>query len=56
MVQAVQLMTQCPDRVLRKVLDIFHTTAVEVCVSQQMDMDFEKETMFPSRSISNGRA
>ncbi len=42
MVQAVQLMTQCPDRVLRKVLDIFHTTAVEVCVGQQMDMDFEK--------------
>ena len=42
MVQAVQLMTQCPDRVLRKVLDTFHTTAVEVCVGQQMDMDFEK--------------
>ncbi len=41
MVQAVQLMTQCPDRVLRDVLDVFNVTAVEVCEGQQMDMDFE---------------
>lgn len=41
MVQAVQLMTQCPDRVLRDVLDVFHITAVQVCEGQQMDMDFE---------------
>jgi len=42
MVQAVRLMTQCPDRVLRDVLEVFHITAVEVCEGQQMDMDFEK--------------
>jgi geranylgeranyl diphosphate synthase type II len=41
MVQAVQLMTMCPDRVLRNVLDVFSVTAVEVCEGQQMDMDFE---------------
>jgi len=41
MVQAVQLMTQCPDVVLREVLSVFHVTAVEVCEGQQMDMDFE---------------
>jgi len=44
MVQAVQLMTQCPDRVLRDVLEVFHVTAVEVCEGQQMDMDFEKRS------------
>ena len=42
MVQAVRLMTKCPDRVLRDVLEVFHITAVEVCEGQQMDMDFEK--------------
>jgi len=41
MVQAVQLMTICPDRVLRNVLDVFSETAVEVCEGQQMDMDYE---------------
>ncbi|MFT7611150.1 MAG: geranylgeranyl diphosphate synthase type II [Parvicellaceae bacterium] len=41
MVQAVQLMTMCPDRVLRNVLDVFSVAAVEVCEGQQMDMDFE---------------
>ena len=44
MVQAVQLMTQCPDRVLRDVLEVFNVTAVEVCEGQQMDMDFEKRS------------
>lgn len=44
MVQAVQLMTKCPDRVLRNVLDVFNVTAVEVCEGQQMDMDFEKRS------------
>ena len=44
MVQAVQLMTQCPDRVLRDVLEVFNITAVEVCEGQQMDMDFEKRS------------
>ncbi|MDC3337047.1 polyprenyl synthetase family protein [Flavobacteriales bacterium] len=44
MVQAVQLMMQCPDGVLRDVLEVFNVTAVEVCEGQQMDMDFEKRS------------
>lgn len=43
MVQAVNLMVNCPDRALRKVLDVFNKTAIEVCEGQQMDMDFEHQ-------------
>lgn len=41
MVQAVDLMVQCPDRCLRDILNVFNKTAIEVCEGQQMDMDFE---------------
>jgi geranylgeranyl diphosphate synthase type II len=42
LVLSYQLMMQVEDRLLRRVLDIFNTTAVGVCEGQQMDMDFEK--------------
>lgn len=38
---ATQLMSKCPDRHLRRVLDTFNTTAIEVYEGQQYDMDFE---------------
>ena len=42
LVQAYQLMSEVPSKVLKKSLDIFSKTAVEVCEGQQWDMDFEK--------------
>lgn len=38
---ATQMMMQCPDEVLRPILEVFNTTAIEVYEGQQMDMDFE---------------
>ncbi len=40
-VKACQLMMKVPDNCLRDVINLFHTTAIEVCEGQQMDMDFE---------------
>lgn len=40
-VRACQLMTSVESRNMKKVLDIFYKTAVEVCEGQQMDMNFE---------------
>ena len=42
-VKACQLMMQVPDGVVRPVLDLFYTTALQVCEGQQIDMDFEKK-------------
>jgi geranylgeranyl diphosphate synthase type II len=36
---------QTPDRVLAKVLRLFNRTAIEVCVGQQLDIDFEKKSV-----------
>jgi len=42
LVQAYQLMSEVPSEVLKKSLDIFSKTAVEVCEGQQWDMSFEE--------------
>ncbi|MES2276632.1 MAG: polyprenyl synthetase family protein [Bacteroidota bacterium] len=41
MVEANKLMLQVDDNILRKVMDIFNTTATGVCEGQQFDMSFE---------------
>jgi geranylgeranyl diphosphate synthase, type II len=41
-VKACQLMMTTDDSILRKVMELFHSTAVEVCEGQQMDMNFEE--------------
>ena len=41
-VKACQLMMQVPDEVVRPVISLFHSTALQVCEGQQIDMDFEK--------------
>jgi geranylgeranyl diphosphate synthase type II len=41
-VKACQLMMQVPDQKVKPVLDLFYTTALQVCEGQQIDMDFEK--------------
>ncbi|MFZ9943034.1 MAG: polyprenyl synthetase family protein [Bacteroidia bacterium] len=40
-VKSCQLMLECPDPVVRQVMELFHRTAIEVCEGQQLDMDFE---------------
>jgi geranylgeranyl diphosphate synthase type II len=40
-VKSYELMMQVEDKHLRRVLDIFNKTAVEVCEGQQLDMNFE---------------
>ncbi len=42
MIQAYQLICKAPDSVLKQVLSIFSKTALEVCVGQQRDIQFEK--------------
>lgn len=42
-VQSCQLMMKVKDHHLRKVMDLFMRTAIEVCEGQQYDMNFEKE-------------
>ena len=39
---AFQLMTKAPSACLKKCLDLFSQTAIEVCEGQQYDMEFEK--------------
>jgi geranylgeranyl diphosphate synthase type II len=41
-VLACQLMMKVKDQHLRKVMDVFLKTSIEVCEGQQSDMDFEK--------------
>lgn len=46
-IKAYQHIVDCEDRHVRKVLEIFNNTALEVCKGQQMDMDFESEKIVP---------
>lgn len=41
-IEAYKLITKAPDKVLRRVLDLFSTTATEICEGQQYDMEFER--------------
>lgn len=43
-VQAFSLVTSCETKYLRRILDLFNVTAIEVCEGQQYDMDFEKRS------------
>ena len=40
--QQYQYMAQCPTEHLKKLMDIFNQTALEICEGQQMDMEFEQ--------------
>lgn len=42
---AYQLMTQTPTNYLKKVLELFSQTALEICEGQQYDMDFERRSL-----------
>jgi geranylgeranyl diphosphate synthase type II len=42
LIKAYQLLAKCDPSVLKKVLDIFSRTSVEVCEGQQYDMEFEQ--------------
>jgi geranylgeranyl diphosphate synthase type II len=42
LVKAYQLMTNVEGLYLRKILDLFSATAIEVCEGQQLDMNFEE--------------
>lgn len=44
LVEAYKLMMQVDDSILRRVLEIFSTTAVGVCEGQQFDMNFEQQS------------
>lgn len=41
LVLAYQLMADCPDEYLKRVMDIFTRTALEICEGQQWDVEFE---------------
>ena len=43
---------QTPPQCLSKVFRIFNKAAIEVCVGQQLDMDFEKQIILPEETIS----
>ncbi|MDG5799407.1 polyprenyl synthetase family protein [Marinilabiliaceae bacterium ANBcel2] len=46
LIKAYQLISRAPETVLKPVLDLFNSTAVEVCEGQQFDMEFEnRETV-----------
>ncbi len=40
---ATECIGQAPDKALPKVLKLFNRTAIEVCIGQQLDMDYEKK-------------
>lgn len=42
---ASECIGQAPDRVLPKVLRLFNKTAIDVCIGQQLDIDFEKKSV-----------
>jgi geranylgeranyl diphosphate synthase type II len=42
MIQAYQLMCKAPAHNLKDILNVFSTTALEVCIGQERDMQFEK--------------
>jgi geranylgeranyl diphosphate synthase type II len=41
MIKAYEFLNQCPAERVTKVVEVFNTTALEVCEGQQYDMDFE---------------
>ncbi len=44
LVEAYKLMMKVDDKYLREVLDIFNSTAIQVCEGQQLDMNYETQT------------
>lgn len=44
-VKSCQLIADCPDRHLRATLEDFHQTALLVCEGQQLDMNFEHQSL-----------
>ncbi|WP_455587728.1 polyprenyl synthetase family protein [Bacteroides sp.] len=44
LVLAYQYMADCPPEYLKKVMDVFSLTALEICEGQQMDMEFEQRS------------
>ena len=44
LIQAIQLLSKNNTTTLSEVLEVFNTTAVQVCEGQQFDMDFENST------------
>lgn len=40
-IKAYQYIGACDDKYLRNILEVFNTTALEVCEGQQLDMEFE---------------
>jgi len=40
---AVECIGQAPDKALAKTLRLFNRTAIEVCIGQQLDLDYEKK-------------
>ncbi len=41
-IKSYQYISQCPEKYLKKVLDVFSLTAAQVCEGQQFDMNFEE--------------
>ena len=41
LIQSYELLIQTPAKFLSKILPVFNRTAMEVCIGQQMDMDFQ---------------
>ena len=44
LVLAYRLMADCQEKYLKRVMDIFTQTALEICEGQQWDMEFETRT------------
>ncbi len=44
LVLAYRLMEDCPEKYLKKVMDVFTQTVLEICEGQQWDMEFETRT------------
>lgn len=44
LIEAYKYMASVPAHLLPEIIDLFSTTAMEVCQGQQFDMDFEKRT------------
>jgi geranylgeranyl diphosphate synthase, type II len=53
LVEAYKLITQVEPAILKQVLDIFSNTAVGVCEGQQLDMNFEQQTLVPINEYVN---
>lgn len=49
-IESYRMIAKAPAAILPQVLDLFTTTAAQVCQGQQYDMDFEKEKEIPMGS------